>query len=230
MSAEQRLKAQVWRDEAVEEIRMATEQWVSSQRPFAYPKWRKMRYQYVDPASCGEWIHFLVLNNREQEAERYRKQALETARSGPQDKLLQEQRQMERIANLVHMPQPQLQSEPEPEPQATTRRDTPSWWTSEHEELHQKMFGSDDNDDEDAEEQEVIEIIEAVAVVVDVNDGDAEERAERRRVREQLDRQQASDAAFALELQQQGRRVRQKPLRVDPQFGKANVAVKYRKW
>ena len=217
---------------------MATEQWVSSQRPFAYPKWRKMRYQYVDPASCGEWIHFLVLNNREQEAERYWEQALDTARRGPQDKQLQEQRQMERANTLMQEPQPQPEPEPKPkpepepvpEPQATTRRDTPSWWTSEHEELNQKMFGSDDNDDEDAEEQEVIEIIEAVAVVVDVNNADPEERAERRRVKEQLDRQQASDAAFALQLQQNDRRVRQKPLRVDPQFGKANVAVKYRAW
>ena len=79
----------------------------------------------------------------------------------------------------------------------------------------------------------MIEIIDAVAVVVDDDKGGGEEpaeRAERRRVGSQLEEQQASDAAFALQLYRQERRVRQKPLRVDPQFGKANVAVKYRAW
>ena len=39
--------------------------------------------------------------------------------------------------------------------------------------------------------------------------------------------QEDVDAAFARELHEQGRRVRKKPTRVDPQFGKSNVAVKY---
>ena len=241
MSAEQRLKAQVWRDEVVEQIRLANQQWNDERLPYAFPKWRKMKYEFIDPGSCGEWIHFLVLNNREEEADMYRERFLDTARRGPRDKQKQEQEARERGAKLEAREQTPPSS---PRGVDEDENDKPWWWTPGHQELHQKMFGAEadddeDNDNEDAEDAEVIEIIDAVAMAVDDDDADdcdgdggeePAERAERRRVRKQLEEQQASDAAFALALYQQDRRVRHKPMRVDPQFGKANVAVKYRAW
>jgi len=265
--AAQRLKAQVWKDEAIEAINAATQAWVSAQRPFAYPKWRRMRYQYLDAESAAEVIYNLVLNRREPEAEAYLDEFLDTARRGPQDKLRQEQEAAERAQEQERIA---------------------------HEELHEKIFGSDDEEDE-----EVIEVIEAVAVAMDTDAPDAPDDSEdsedsddpdkiytverilkdktvkgkkrylvkwegydsshnsweppesfydkspiaiyennKLRVKQeknaaaaavaQPNPQEEADAALARALQQEDRRIRTKPVRIDPQFGRSNVAVKYR--
>lgn len=263
--AAQRLKAQVWKDEAIEAINEATQAWVSAHRPFAYPKWRRMRYQYLDAESAAEVIYNLVLNRREPEAEAYLDEFLDTARRGPQDKLRQEQEAAERAQEQERIA---------------------------HKELHEKIFGSDDEQDE--EDEEVIEVIEAVAVAMDTDSPDAPDDSDdsddpdkvytverilkdktvkgkkrylvkwegydashnsweppesfydkspiaiyenkKLKVKQeknevavtQPDPQEQADAALARALQQEDRRTRTKPVRIDPQFGRSNVAVKYR--
>lgn len=272
--AAQRLKAQGWKDKAVEAINGATQAWVSAQRPFAYPKWRRMRYQYLDAESAAEVIYNLVLNRREPEAEAYLKEFLDAARSGPQDKLRQEQEATERAQEQERIA---------------------------HKELHEKIFGSDDESDEpdepDESDEEVIEVIDAVAVAMDTDapdDPDAPDdsddsddpdkvytverilkdktvRGKKRylvkwegydashnsweppesfydkipiaiyenkklKVKQeknevvvtQPSHQEQADAALARALQQEDRRTRTKPARIDPQFGRSNVVVKYR--
>jgi hypothetical protein len=270
--AAQRLKAQVWKDEAIEAIREATQAWIDEQKPFAYPKWRKMRYQYLDAESAAEWIYYLVLNSREQEAEAYLAQSLDTARRGPQDKLRQEQEAAERAQEQERIA---------------------------HEKLHQQIFGSDD-EGEGEEDEEVIEVVEAVAVPMDTDEpgdaGDAGDDSDdaddpdkiytverilkdktvkgkkrylvkwegydsshnsweppesffdkspiaiyenhKLKVKQEKNAaaasvakpsaQEEADAALARALQQEDRRSRTKPMRIDPQFGRSNVAVKYR--
>ena len=269
---EQRVKARVWRDETVEAIESAKAARRATQKPFAEPKWRKMRYQEIDSKSAAEWIHFLVLNNREEEAGGYIERFVDSARRGVQDKLKQETEAAERG-------QPQQRVERE--------------WTNE--ELHHKMFGSDDEEEEEEEkeeeatkenkemeeeeeEEEVIEILDGVAVndpeeiftverilkdktvkgqkrylvkwegydasynsweprecfvddsPITIYENNKPRKDKKRKevvAQPQPQTQEEADAAFARELYEQDRRVRKKPQRVDPHFGKSNVAVKY---
>jgi len=342
--AAQRLKAQVWRDETVESIESAKAALRATQKPFASPKWRKMRYQEIDTESAAEWIHFLVLNNREQEAKGYIEQFVDTARRGVQDKLKQEQEAAEEEAA-------QAAADARWDAwQAQNRIAFAAWETAENErrkgltlmdpaerarlnalgarldeygevmepegglvscgvgrfhpnadviarekptktkakaaaEAEEKGEGAKERSKEnrEVEEEESIEILEGVAIADDGDEPydpykiftvecilkdktvkgqkrylvkwvgyDASHNSweppesffddspitiyetnkppkekKRKAIVAQPKTQEDADAAFARELHEQDRRVRKKPTRLEPQFGKSNVPIKY---